>query len=204
MQERSGDNPIVFFQLDSVSFSGETARLDAAELKDMKLIGIIVLGLGLIFGAHALTMDVGVDVPARDFGYGISTPAMKVANLSLMNERQNYLIFGGVLSVVGAVLTAFGSMRASGAVSPRPAPISKSMALTPDRQVADGMKLCPYCAEEIRIAATKCKHCQSDLPVVEASVDTGSPHIKYSNGIYTVGGYSFDTLEEAQKLLAEW
>lgn len=25
-------------------------------------------------------------------------------------------------------------------------------------------KLCPYCAEEVKAAAIRCKHCQSDLP----------------------------------------
>ena len=53
----------------------------------MKLFGIIVLVAGLLLGAHALTMDVGVDVPARDFGYGIATPAMRVANVDLMTQR---------------------------------------------------------------------------------------------------------------------
>jgi hypothetical protein len=81
----------------------------------MKLIGILILVAGLLLGARALTMDVGVDVPARDFGYGVSTPAMKVANLDLMTQRQNFLIFSGILSVVGAILTGFSSMR------PRPA-----------------------------------------------------------------------------------
>ncbi len=30
-------------------------------------------------------------------------------------------------------------------------------------------KRCPYCAEEILLAAIKCKHCQSDVPASEAS-----------------------------------
>jgi hypothetical protein len=77
----------------------------------MKLIGILILVAGLLLGAYALTMDVGIDMPARDFGYGVSTPAMKVANLDLMTQRQNFLIFSGILSVVGAILTGFASMR---------------------------------------------------------------------------------------------
>jgi hypothetical protein len=170
----------------------------------MRLIGIIILGFGLILGTYALTMDVGIDVPARDFGYGVSTPAMKVANLDLMNQRQNYLIFAGILSVVGVVLTGFASTRANAAGSKLPVPAPSPSSAMPARPVADGMKLCPYCAEEVRMAATKCKHCQSDLPIAEAPVETGSPHIKYYNGLYMVGGYSFDKLEQAQECLAQW
>jgi len=35
---------------------------------------------------------------------------------------------------------------------------------SPSSSSADGMKLCPYCAEEVKAAASMCKHCQSDLP----------------------------------------
>lgn len=68
-------------------------------------------------------------------------------------------------------------------------------------------KTCPYCAEEVKVAATRCKHCHSDLPaarIAQAHVNTGSPHIKYYDGMYMVGGYHFDKLEQAQQCLAEW
>lgn len=155
-------------------------------------------------GAYALTMDVGIDVPARDFGYGISTPAMKVANLDLMSRRQNYLTFAGILAVVGVVVMGFASLRTNkSADAPEgyPAPNSST---TLSRPVADGMKLCPYCAEEVRAAAMRCKHCQSDLPIIDALVETGSPHIRYEKGYYKVGGLDFDKLEEAQRCLAQW
>lgn len=77
----------------------------------MKAFGVIILAGGLLLGGFALNMDVSVQVPARDFGYGIRTPAMAVANVDRMAQRQNFLIFGGVLAVAGAILIGFSSSR---------------------------------------------------------------------------------------------
>jgi len=74
----------------------------------------------LALGIYALNMNVSVEVESKDFGYGIRTPAMSVANVNLMEQRQNLLIFSGVLAVVGAILTGFASMRPS---TPAPAPV---------------------------------------------------------------------------------
>lgn len=87
----------------------------------MKYFGILILLAGLGLGIFALNMKVNVDVEARDFGYGIRTPAMSVANVNLMEQRQNLLIFSGVLAVVGAILTGFASMRPA---APAPAPVA--------------------------------------------------------------------------------
>ncbi len=84
----------------------------------MKTFGAILLAGGLLLGGFALNMDVSVQVPARDFGYGIRTPAMAVANVDRMAQRQNFLIFGGVLAVAGAILIGFSSSRPA---SPPPA-----------------------------------------------------------------------------------
>lgn len=83
----------------------------------MKLTGILILIAGLILGAFALIMDVSVDVESRNFGYGITTPSMRVANVDLIAQRQNYLIFSGILAVVGAILTGFGSISPSSSAS---------------------------------------------------------------------------------------
>lgn len=87
----------------------------------MKYFGILTLLAGLGLGIFALNMKVNVDVEARDFGYGIRTPAMSVANVNLMEQRQNLLIFSGVLAVVGAILTGFASMRPA---APAPEPVT--------------------------------------------------------------------------------
>ena len=116
----------------------------------MKVVGIIVLAAGLLLGAYALTMDVGVDVPARDFGYGVSTPAMRVANVDLMTQRQNYLIFSGILAVVGAILTGFGAMQPrSPKPDSQPRPTASTNASRPAVASAasapTSVSICPNC-----------------------------------------------------------
>jgi hypothetical protein len=32
---------------------------------------------------------------------------------------------------------------------------------------ASDVKLCPFCAEEVKVAAVRCKHCQADISVAE-------------------------------------
>jgi len=87
----------------------------------MKFFGILILLAGLALGIFALNMKVSVDVESRDFGYGIRTPATSVANVNLMEQRQNLLIFSGLLAVVGAILTGFASMRPA---APAPTPVA--------------------------------------------------------------------------------
>lgn len=45
-------------------------------------------------------------------------------------------------------------------MKPRPSLVSPT--------TAGPTKICPFCAEEVRAAAVKCKHCQSELPVNDA------------------------------------
>lgn len=99
----------------------------------MKALDITILALGLMLGGYALNMDVSVHVPAQDFGYGIRTPAADVANLDKMAQRQNFLIFSGVLAVVGAILTGFASLRPTG-------PASEPVALKEGEGLLDFLK----------------------------------------------------------------
>jgi hypothetical protein len=160
-------------------------------------LGVFFLGmLYLLYKglwAHVLVWCLVVVVPALSFG--------------------PFLIFSLPLASIGYAVTIQGILssrylnkgwREVTAAEQPPSPgrvIASATAATP---VSDGMKLCPYCAEEVKAAATKCKHCQSDLPITVPTVDTGSPHIKYHDGMYMVGGYHFDKLEEAQLCLAQW
>jgi hypothetical protein len=71
----------------------------------MKVIGYILLAAGLLLGDYALTMDTSVPVNyTYDNTAGLPT---RVNNLGLMADRQNYLIFSGILVVLGSVLIIF-------------------------------------------------------------------------------------------------
>ena len=70
----------------------------------MKTVGVLLMIAGLVFGLYGFTMDVTVTVPAQSYGYGISTPAMTVNNIGLMDERRNYLEVGGFLVVLGILV----------------------------------------------------------------------------------------------------
>jgi len=65
----------------------------------MKSLGGLMLVIGIILGIYALNMDTTVDSPL--FGGNF-----RVNNLGLMNEKTNYLIFSGILSLVGVLLLA--------------------------------------------------------------------------------------------------
>lgn len=146
----------------------------------MKLIGIVILVAGLLLGVRALTMDVGVDMPAQDFGYGVSTPAMKVANIDLMTQRQNYIIFSGILAVVGAILTGFASMHPAAPSEPdigdfAPAnPGSKTPLL--DEALAyqaakesGSITICPKCRSMGPGDLASCGRCGADITGASAA-----------------------------------
>lgn len=136
----------------------------------MKAIGILILIVGLILGGYALTMDVGVHVAARDFGHGISTPEMRVANVDLMTQRQNYLIFSGILSVVGAILTGFASIRHAnlapsstpGHASPLPSLFEET---TAQPAAPQSFSICRKCRHMGSGEDTECARCGA--PIVE-------------------------------------
>lgn len=77
----------------------------------MRQVGVLLLIVGLIGMLYAANMDTSVrmgdvDMPTALRAY---VPAeMRVHNLGLMQQKQNYLIGGGVVAVVGAILLAAG------------------------------------------------------------------------------------------------
>ncbi|MCA7012525.1 zinc ribbon domain-containing protein [Dickeya dadantii] len=71
----------------------------------------------------------------------VTASGYKVNNIGLMSLRQNYIILGGFILIAGLIIVFFGNR------------VKSSSSVTK----------CPYCAEEIKLDAIKCKHCGSEL-----------------------------------------
>ena len=138
----------------------------------MKNWGILILMVGLALGAYSLSMDVAVEVPAQDLGYGLKTPAMQVANVDRMAQRQNYMIFSGVLSVVGAILLGFGSMQPKSIAPlpsepPTPDPTPEENEAWLRRMSApssESLSICPKCRHMGGGDDVVCGRCGTELP----------------------------------------
>lgn len=105
----------------------------------MRNFGYFVLVVGMLCMVGALAMDVSV-----------SSGAGRVNNIGLMAERQNLILIGGLMLLVGVIM----------AVAGRGQVVVKSFS---------DVRACPICAETIKCAAVKCKHCGSEVE----SIDNG-------------------------------
>jgi hypothetical protein len=127
----------------------------------MKAFGVIILAIGLALGAYSMTMSVSVDVPAQDFGYGVKTPAMQVANIDRMAQRQNFMIFSGILSVVGAILLGFGAMQPAAKLAASSPPKEDSEVTWKVEGALDpaSVSICPKCRHMGSGDAIECGRC---------------------------------------------
>ncbi|MBS4090704.1 zinc ribbon domain-containing protein, partial [Pseudomonas rustica] len=98
----------------------------------MKGLGTFALIVGVCWLIFALSMD--VSVPSGAGG--------RVSNLGLMADRQVHTIVGGMIAIAGLLMVLLGG---------RSSPLHEQMR-------ADS-RPCPLCAEAIKGAAIKCKHC---------------------------------------------
>ncbi|NNA20421.1 hypothetical protein HBN70_06535 [Pseudomonas lundensis] len=103
----------------------------------MKGFGTFALIVGICWVIFALSMDVSV-----------STGMGRVNNLGLMADRQVHAIVGGMIALAGLVMMLLGG---KGSASGR--------AETTEHDT----RPCPLCAETIKNAAIKCKHCGVDI-----------------------------------------
>lgn len=106
----------------------------------MRSFGYFVLVVGLLCIVGAFAMDVSV-----------SSGVGRVNNIGLMAERQNLLLVGGLMLLVGVIM-AVAWKRQLEAV---------------DRY--KDVRSCPSCAESIKCAAVKCKHCGSEVESIDIS-----------------------------------
>lgn len=101
----------------------------------MRGFGVVVLIVGVLVIVGAMSMDVSV-----------SSGIGRVNNLGLMAERQNYTLIGGIVALAGLLMTLLGGRKHAGT------PVAES-----------DTRACPICAESIKRAAIKCKHCGTDV-----------------------------------------
>lgn len=102
----------------------------------MKYFGYLMFTAGLILLLIAFTMDtsVAVDYPnGNEFGL-----PERVNNLGLMADKQNYMIFGAILSVLGII-------------------IGVTYEKKDEKESAE--KVCPKCAENVKKEAKICRYC---------------------------------------------
>ena len=126
----------------------------------MLTFGIVLLLIGVIVCIVALSMKVTVTTEAEKL-YGVEIPSQTVNNIGLMDDRRNALTVGGLLVLVGVVLTVVGSFRRSAVVAGSDG--NATVAARSDT------KKCPYCAEDVKAEAVVCRYCGRDLPVTEAA-----------------------------------
>lgn len=102
----------------------------------MKGFGTFAMIVGVCWLVFALGMDVSVATGTGG----------RVNNLGLMADRQVHTIVGGMITLAGLLMVLLGGKSAA----------------TPARADTD-TRPCPLCAETIKRAAVKCKHCGADV-----------------------------------------
>lgn len=107
----------------------------------MKGFGAFAIIAGVCWLIFALSMDVSVATGAGG----------RVNNLGLMADRQVHTIVGGMIALAGLLMVLLGG---------RPSPAHS--------QAEPDSRPCPLCAETIKNAAIKCKHCGADVEPVTA------------------------------------
>jgi len=120
----------------------------------MRLLGLIVIGIGLIWAVIAFQMSTSVMVGHSSIGSGEYSIA-SVNNIGLLQERSNHLLLAGLTVLVGVVLFGMGTLKQSNVTS----------------SDADTRK-CPHCAELVKVEAKVCRFCQRGLPPLKAPPET--------------------------------
>jgi len=107
----------------------------------MKGFGAFAMIIGICWLVFALSMDVSVATGSGG----------RVNNLGLMADRQVHTIVGGMIALAGLLMVLLGG---------------KSAAV--QSPIETDVRPCPMCAESIKNAAVKCKHCGAETEAVAA------------------------------------
>ncbi|MCC3698817.1 zinc-ribbon containing domain protein [Pseudomonas phage PseuP_222] len=107
----------------------------------MKGIGTLALVVGICWAVFALSMDVSVATGSGG----------RVNNLGLMADRQLHTIVGGMIALAGLIILMLGGKGSA-----------------PSATTVTDTRPCPACAETIKNAAIKCKHCGADVEPISA------------------------------------
>lgn len=113
----------------------------------MRGLGAIALIVGIIWMAVAASADVSV---ATGLGG-------RVNNLGLMADRSNHTMIGGIIAIAGLLMVIFGGKK------------SEPASVIP--VIQDDARPCPFCAEWIKHAAIRCKHCGAEVESVAREVE---------------------------------
>lgn len=105
------------------------------------ILGCFLIFVGIVLLYIGITMDTSVKIlyPEITKSFNLNLPE-RVNNIGLMQEKQNYLMFGGICFVLGLILIyAFHNSR-------------KQMEYVETKK-------CPDCAETIQQDARICRYC---------------------------------------------
>ena len=143
----------------------------------MRNFGMMLVAIGIIWGAIAFNMNTVVETEGQTIGsgeYSVYIPSQQVHNLALADRRKNHLMFSGFLLVIGSMLFGFGTIQNTSATS------------------VGGIRKCPFCAEAVNIEAVKCRFCGENLPKIELLKNVRALNVRkdydanLQNGKYTI------------------
>ena len=80
----------------------------------MKITGMILIAIGLIWGIIAFNIDTSVEVGGDVIGvgeYSVHVPKTRVNNIGLMNEKQNHIIGAGLILLIGVLFFIVGTLK---------------------------------------------------------------------------------------------
>lgn len=136
----------------------------------MKVIGAVLMAVGLLWLVVAINMDTyvttgGGTIGGETYGSGeysfrtpvVAVPRQDVFNLSKAEERRTHLTLAGITLISGVVLFGFGALNGSSL----------------SRSTPDGRK-CPACAEWVKAEATICRFCSAKLEPINELVKAES------------------------------